>query len=368
MIAELTGGYIYRNQKPHVRSIHAYFPSAALLPGGEMVATAVVGEAFEAANLQTILFRSPDGENWQMQGPILERPAGELTSNAARISAMPGGELVVFMIRHDRGKHPEEGLANPENVGFVDCELLLLRSRDGGHNWQGPFPLNPPLTGPSFEMCAPIEALSDGRWVLSTSTWHNWDGYGPSGLRQVGLVSRDRGQTWPEYLDIMHDAENRVFYWESKIVELPDGRLLSCAWAYDQVLAKDLPNQYALSVDGGKTWTPPRSMGLFGQTHTPLALPDGRVLSAYRRIDVPGLWAAVSRLEGDNLVVEEQAPLWGANDAGLTSHSENMASNFAVLKFGAPHMLRLPDGSIHLVFWAVEDGVGVARWLKFRLG
>jgi len=367
MISELTGGYIYRNPKPHVRSIHAYFPSAALLPDGGMVATAVVGEAFEAANLQTVLFRSTDGENWQMQGPILERPAGELTSNASRITSMPDGELIAFMIRHDRSKHPEDGLANPENVGFVDCELLILRSRDGGQSWQGPFPLNPPLAGPAFELCAPIEELSDGRWVLSTSTWHNWDGYGPNGLRQVGLVSRDRGQTWPEYMDIMHDPEDRIFYWESKIVELADGRLLSCAWAYNQVAAKDLPNQYAISVDGGQTWTAPRSMGLFGQTHTPLALPDGRILSAYRRIDVPGLWAAISHLDGDNLVVEEQAPLWGAHAAGLTTHSDNMAQNFAVLKFGAPHMLRLPDGRIHLVFWAVEDGVGGARWLKFRL-
>lgn len=366
MVTDITSGYIYRNPKPHVKSSHAYFPSAALLPNGEMVATAVMGEAFEAANLQTVLFRSTDGEHWQMQGPILNRPAGEQTSNAARISVMPDGELVAFVIRHDRSKHPDDGLANPENVGFVDCETLLLRSSDGGYTWQVS-PLTPPLVGPCFEMCAPIEELTDGRWMLSTSTWHNWEGYGPNGLRQIGLVSPDRGKTWPSYMDIMHDAEDRIFYWESKIVELPDGRLLSCAWAYDQVAAKDLPNQYAVSADGGKTWTAPRSMGLFGQTHTPFVLPDGRILSAYRRIDVPGLWAAISHLEGDILIVDEQAPLWGANAAGLTTHTQNMANNFAVLKFGAPHMLQLPDGAIHLVFWAVEDGVGGARWLKFKV-
>ena len=32
MITDLSGGYLYRNPKPHVRSIHAYFPCAALLP------------------------------------------------------------------------------------------------------------------------------------------------------------------------------------------------------------------------------------------------------------------------------------------------------------------------------------------------
>ena len=165
------------------------------------------------------------------------------------------------------------------------------------------------------------------------------------------------------------DVDDLVDLWidAGRAAEGIDLADMACAWAYDRVAAQDLPNQYALSADGGKTWTAPRAMGLNGQTHTPLPLPDGRILSAYRRLDVPGLWAAVSRLEGDDLVVEDQAPLWGAHSAGLTGHSDNMAQNFAVLKFGAPHMLPLPDGSIHLVFWAVEDGVGSARWLKFRI-
>ncbi len=66
LIENLRTGLIYRNPAPHVRSVHAYFPSVAVLPDGEMLATAVLGEAFEAVNLHTHLFRSVDqGETWR---------------------------------------------------------------------------------------------------------------------------------------------------------------------------------------------------------------------------------------------------------------------------------------------------------------
>ena len=43
-------GLIYRNPKPHVRSVHAYFPSVVPVANGELLATLVLGDAFEASN------------------------------------------------------------------------------------------------------------------------------------------------------------------------------------------------------------------------------------------------------------------------------------------------------------------------------
>ena len=84
------------------------------------------------------------------------------------------------------------------------------------------------------------------------------------------MVSHDQGASWPEYMDVMIEPEGRVFFWESKIVELADGRLLAVAWTYDDNAKADRPNQYALSDDGGKSWSPPRSTELLGQTLTPI--------------------------------------------------------------------------------------------------
>jgi hypothetical protein len=67
----LKTGVLYANPKPYLRSIHAYFPSVAMMANGEMLATIVLGEAFDAVNLRTNVCRSTDnGETWKLEGPI----------------------------------------------------------------------------------------------------------------------------------------------------------------------------------------------------------------------------------------------------------------------------------------------------------
>jgi len=368
MFKNLKTGLIYRNQKPHVHSVHAYFPSVVAMDNGELLATLVLGEAFEAVNCRTHLARSRDnGETWQMEGCIYPGTKDRLTSDGSRITALPGGEVVVFMVRHDRADYPEEGLTNPVNMGFVPTELLFLRSDDYGHTWKGPTVLISPLEGPSFELCCPITPLKDGRWIMPTETWPGWNGDCPNGIKMVVFISSDRGRTWPEYMDVMDETENCVFFWESKVVEFSDGRLMAVAWVYDDIVHKDRPNHYAISKDGGKTWTKPASTGLIGQTLTPFFLEDNRILSVYRRMDKPGLWANLSHLEGDEWVNDSCEPLWGNQASGLTATTDNMAHNFNVLRFGAPCITRLSDGTIFAAFWCYEDCVSVIRWFKFNL-
>lgn len=366
-IQSLKSGLIYRNPKPHVRSIHAYFPSVVSLNGGEMLATFVLGEAFESANCHTHLARSTDGgETWTFEGEIYGGTPDRLTSDACRITALGDGEVVAFLIRADRSR-VEEGLTNPANVGFVETELMLMRSADGGRIWSGPDAFEPPLVGPSFEMCSPIVPLKDGRWLLPTGTWRGWDGACPNGMKMVAFVSYDQGQTWPEYVDVMVNSAGAVIYWESKIIELPDGRLLAVAWAYNEKEARDLPNHYAISSDGGNTFSPPMSTGLQGQTMTSILLDSGKILTVYRRMDASGLWANLSRLDGDTWINEDATPLWGAGATGLVATGANMQENFSVLRFGAPCLVNLPDGDLFVAFWCVEDCVSNIRWFRLRI-
>jgi hypothetical protein len=364
-IKSLQTGILYRNPKPHVCSIHGYFPSVAVLPNGEMLATVVLGEAFEAVNLNTHLFRSTDeGESWQDEGPLYEGAPNRLTSNCARLTALSDNNLAVFMIRHDRTDYSNEGLTNPKTIGFVPTELLLLKTQNGGKTWTKPDPIKPPLVGPAFEMCCPITVLSDGRWLIPTQTWPGWDGDCPNGIRMVALVSHDQGRTWPEYLDVMREQTGKIFFWESKILEMSDGRLLAVAWAYDDIAKSDRPNQYSISNDGGRTWSSPTSTGLQGQTLTPIMLEDGRILCVYRRMDKPGLWANLSRLDGNHWVNETELPLWGQQSAGLTASTEDMSHNFNVLRFGAPCLTHLKNGTIFVAFWCYEDCVSIIRWFR----
>lgn len=287
-------------------------------------------------------------------------------TDSARISLAADGTLVAFVIRQHR-QRLDEGLNNPATGGYVEQDLLIARSRDRGRTWIGPDAFTAPLVGPCFEICAPITMLSNDAWLLSTSTWQDWDGYCPNGIRTLAFISHDHGASWPTYVNTMTNLEDEITYWESKMIQLHDGRVLVVAWAYDRRNKRDLPNQYVISSDGGETFSQPASTGLLGQTLTPLQLGDGRLLSAYRRMDRPGLWAVISHLEGDHWVNEDQHGLWGTASGGLVATTGNMVNNFARLQFGAPCLVDLGNGMVHVSFWAAEECLTSARWIKVKV-
>ncbi|QDU49181.1 sialidase family protein [Gimesia panareensis] len=367
---QLETGVLFRNSMPHVKSVHAYFPSVAVLSDGSLLGLFSLGEAFEAVNLQLHWSRSIDqGQTWHYQGQLNPATPDRLTSTFGRVTTTPDWELLANLIRYDRSAHPDEGLSNPDTLGLVPAELLLMRSGDRGKTWNEPEAVTPPLVGPAFEMCSPITVLRDGRWLWPTSTWRGWDGELPNGNRMLALVSHDQGQSWNESLDIMHSPDDHLIFWESKVLELPDGRLLAVAWCYDEAAGTDRPNHFSFSTDGGASWSTHASTGLSGQTLTPHILDDGSLLCVYRRLDEPGLWACHARLnEHGQWENQDQLPLWGTHSsAGTTRTGENMSENFAALKFGAPHIVRLSDGQLFVSFWCYEQNVSLIRWFKFTV-
>jgi hypothetical protein len=357
-------GLIYRNPKPHVWSRHAYFPSVVNLRNGELLCSLVLGQAFESADGRLHLARCADnGATWELQGRMLPEDRSRVYSETGRIACLGDGSLVAIVEKCDRHR-TEDGYTNPQTLGFVETELFVYRSRDKGLSWSAPERLEPPLVGPEWEICSPIVELSDGRWMLPTSTWRAWDGTCPNGMKAVALFSHDRGKTWPECADVMNRAPDKIIHWEQKIVEMEPGTLLSVAWAYDEANAKNLPNQYAISSDAGRTWAAPRATDLSGETAATLPLSGNRVLVVYRRVDTPGLWAAEASIERGIWKTERQFPLWGAPSVYTGSHSGNMPEKFAVLRFGAPCITKLDDGDIFIAFWCVEDCVSNIRWFR----
>jgi sialidase-1 len=364
----LQTGIVYRNPTPHLKSIHAYFPSVAAAADGRLFAVFTTAEAFEALNLRVHLSVSSDGgESWAMLTDPAPLPTDSPFSETARLTITKDEELVLLLVRHSRKDHMDCGFVNPVNLGFVPTQFFITRSRDWGRSWSELAAVSPPLEGPEFEMCSPIVELRDGRWLLPTSTWRDWNGRLPNGNRAVAFISHDRGRTWPEYLDVMHHQSDRVRYWESKIVEQADSSLVAVAWAYDEPADSDLPNQYVVSRDGGTTWTAPRSAALNGQTMAALTLGDGRILAAYRRKDRPGLWLNISRLDGDQWVNDTSQALWGSDSSG-SGRGSHMTQRFQTLRFGAPSMTHCPDGRVVLAFWCYEDCISVIRWYSFYLG
>ena len=122
--------------------------------------------------------------------------------------------------------------------------------------------------------------------------------------RRPGIELADLGR-------VFDGRDSGLIHWEVSVAPLRDGRILAVAWVHDPRTMEDHQNAFALSEDDGATWSAPRSTGLHGQTCKVLQLPDGRLLSVYRRLDQSGLWANLATLgPADEWTNVEDQAIW----------------------------------------------------------
>lgn len=359
-------GLIYRNPKPHLVSRHAYFPSVVVLPDGRLFAAFDLGSAFEAVDVRTHYALSSDhGETWTDPLPIPLPAFDQPFSGTCRFSLSPNDELIGVGALWDRSREGE-GLASTETGGFAETHPFLVRADAHSLQWESPAWLETPLPGP-FEICSPVFFAQDGAWLWPASTWKDWSGHAPHGMHAIVLRSTDRGRTWTSWHPVMDGRSREVIHWEIKLAQLPDGKILALSWTHDAKAGQDLPIHFAISSDDGRTFSAPQSTGLLGQTCTPVVLPDGRILSIYRRKDQPGLWAQLSELKNGSWINHETDVLWGGASHGRTGAAASATQQMSALRFGLPAVKLLPDGTPFVAFWCMEDAVSVIRWFKLRL-
>ncbi|QDS99082.1 sialidase family protein [Adhaeretor mobilis] len=319
----------------------------------------------ESTDSQVYLCHSDDdGKSWSTPTTLHDKlPA---YTETCRISCMKDGEVVLLLSESER-LDPRVGATNPKNLGHVPTKLSLFRSNDAGIIWDGPEIIEPPLVGPTFELCSPIVELSDGRWLLPTSTWRGWDGEEPNGMKAVAFVSEDRGRSWSRFVDVMNRVDERILFWEQKICEIDQGRLLAAAWTHVETTRSDLTNHFAVAKRDSLQFSEPEPTALCGQTPELLHLEENRVLCVYRRTDEPGLWACIVEIDSKNRwqTVYQQC-LWQPALLAARKVGHSLVEEFRALKFGAPSLVRLDDQSIFLSFWCVEDCVSNIRWIRLR--
>ena len=358
-------GLVYRNPRPELRSAHTWHPTIVRFDDGELLCTFDIASADVALDYRTYASRSTDrGATWSAPVRVMPDPPGRATTHTIRIARVSDGSVVGFgglMYRDD----PEKSVVNVPGLGYAEMRLLLIRSRDRGHTWGEPEFIEPPLVGPAFEICHPLVEVRDGRWLGPTSTWMGWDGDAPNGMNAILLVSEDQGRTWSSSITEFDRWDEHVLHWEQGFVELRDGRWLAAAWAVKLDDYHTQPTPYAISCDR-QTFDVHGLTGFFGQTTKLIELPDGRILAAYRRHDEPGLWATTAQLDGDRWVNLETTPLWVGAPSGMTGET-NPGDELAQLKFGFPQMSMEPEGTVFLVFWCQEDCIKNIRWLRIAV-
>lgn len=215
----------------------------------------------------------------------------------------------------------------------------MIRSTDGGVTWSDRYPtiVNSPH--------GPVQ-LSDGRLLYAgKELW--------TGDRAVGVCeSVDDGASWRWLGKIpARDGDDPANYHELHAVETSDGRLIAHIRNHNKT--NDRETLQSESDDGGKTWTQPHSIGVWGLPSFLTKLRDGRLLMTYGHRRKPlGIQARLSSDDGKNW--GKAMVIWGDGISG---------------DLGYPSTVELGDGRLVTVWYerTSESDKAVLRQARWRI-
>ncbi len=293
-----------------------------------------------------------DGRTWSwpevlMDSPIDDRDAGVLETPAGALLVTTFTSLAYEAVLDKAKDWPADRLRRWQAVQARSTaeqrrQLLgcwMLRSADGGMTWTAPYrvPVNSPH-GPA--------ALSGGRLLYAGKQL--WEG------GRVGVcLSDDDGATWRWAAGIpVRPGDRFEEYHELHAAETADGRILAHIRNHNKSEAGE--TLQSESPDGGRTWTVPRSIGVWGLPSHLLRLRDGRMLMTYGYRRAPfGNLARVSR------------------DHGRTwSGPQVISADGAGGDLGYPSTVELADGGLLTVWYErmAASPKAVLRLARWSLG
>ena len=285
-------------------------PRLALRDDGVLVCSLMVQSQLAINNFQPMLARSTDhGRTWSEPTPIWPDIVDRF-SIFGSISRSRDGDLYFFGSRYVIDE-PGETLWSDATQGLKQNELIWSRSRDGGQTWSALAVIPMALSG-SSEAAGTMCSTHSGRLLCCYAPYNTFDPGVAVDRSQVALMfSDDAGTSWT-YTPMLRFDDAETSAAETWVVELADGRILGAAWHLNMRSGTDMPNAYAVSSDGGTTWSPTRSTGLAGQALSLTPLPDGDVLLTHnrRKVATPGIWLNRIAVGADDVTVQWQHELW----------------------------------------------------------
>ena len=259
------------SQRPH---FYHGWPTLARGKKGDLLLVCSGGrEAHVCPFGRTEFMRSSDGgESWSfprvvMDGPIDDRDAGVLETAQGSILITNFTSLAYESYMNGKG---QSWLRAHQRVGSEERRSALgnwmIRSVDGGLTFSARYRV--PVNSPH----GPVQ-LRDGRLLYAgKALWTKNE--------KIGVCeSRDDGLSWQWLADIPSRKEdNHREYHELHAVEAGD-RLIVQIRNHNSVNTGE--TLQCESLNGGKSWSEPYSIGVWGLPSHLLRLRDGRLLMSY---------------------------------------------------------------------------------------
>ncbi len=316
------------------------WPTVALRSSGELLVVCSGGrEAHVCPFGRVEMIRSSDGgRSWSwpevlMDSAIDDRDSGVYETQSGTLLVTTFTSLAYEPVLSRATNWPQERLAKWQAVNRRASEqqrkaLLgtwMLRSTDGGMTWSAPFrvPVNSPH-GPT--------GLSDGRLLYAGKQL--WS----PGLKVGVAESTDDGRTWRWLSDIPARSGDKVEeYHELHAVQAANGHVIVHIRNHNRENERE--TLQCESTDGGKTWTTPHPIGVWGLPSHLLKLRNGNLLMSYGYRRKP--FGNLARISVDH------GRTW--------SEPLVISSDAASVDVGYPSTVELADGRLITVWYELPS-------------
>ncbi len=333
------------------------WPTLARRKNGELLLVCSGGrEAHVCPFGRVELMTSPDGGNsWTyprvlIDGPIDDRDAGILETAKGTLLVTTFTSLAyepTLAKAEKEGNWESDRLTRWQAANRrlsaerrkQDLGVWMIRSTDDGVTWSQRYDCL--VDSPH----GPIQ-LADGRLLYAgKDLWRQGE--------RVGFCeSTDDGQSWRWLSQIpVRDGDSHTEYHELHAVETEDGRIVCHVRNHNKVNAGE--TLQCESSDGGKTWSKPKSIGVWGLPSHLMRLKDNRLLMTYGHRRKP---------------LGNQARL--SSDHGRTwSEPIELSSDGITGDLGYPSTVELDDGTLVTVWYEVmkDSPRALLRQAKWRL-
>ncbi len=292
-----------------------------------------------------------DGATWTwprvlLDGPIDDRDSGVLETATGSLLVTTFTSLA-YEERYMKAGKPYspnwEAANNRLTAEQRQAELgqWAIRSTDGGISWSARIPT---LVNSPHGPCQ----LADGRLLYAGKELWTEE-------KRIGVAeSTDDGQTWTWLAAIpAREGDTVTNYHELHAAELPSGRIVVHIRNHNQTNHRE--TLQTESEDGGKTWTVPHSIDVWGLPSFLTPLSDGRLLMSYGyRREPHGNQARISEDEGRSWSAPLTISSDGANgDLGYPSTVELAGQKFLTVWY--EQRPDSPKAVLRQAVWSLES-------------